>query len=309
MHIRALITLAIALIMGGLTVFLINHYLQEEVTNRAASKVISTQPVVVAATDLKYGDKLDKLQLKIVQWPSAYVPKDSYSSIDAVIGKEPPVVLTQIQSGEPVLPYKLSPHGARGGLPAKIPEDKRAVTIAVNEVSGVAGFIMPGDYVDILHTTNAGRSDKQLITTNILQNVQVLGIDQIYSEENDKPRVVNAVTLLVTLYDAQRLVLAQSLGELNLALRNEFDASILEESTVSIKELSTAEPEREVKVTKRVRRPRPEPTVIKENVEVIRGLEITNQKFNKPKEGATPEQTPEKQPTAGSAPKTEQKKP
>ncbi len=278
MHIRALITLAIALIMGGLTVFLINHYLQKEVTTRAASKVINTVPVVVAATNLKYGQKLEKLQLKTVEWPSTFIPEGTYNNIDIVIGAEPPVVLTEIRAGEPILPYKLSPHGARGGLPAKIPEDKRAITIAVNEVKGVAGFIMPGDYVDILHSTNVGRVDQKMVTRIIMQNTQVLGIDQISEEETDKPRVVNAVTLLVTLHDAQRLTLAQHLGELNLVLRNEFDASILEEKMVSFKELLTVEPERQIKVTKRIRRPRPVDT--RANVEVIRGLEVTNQKVN-----------------------------
>ena len=290
MHIRALITLAIALIMGGLTVFLINHYLQKEVTTRAASKVINTVEVVVAATDLKYGNKLTKLQLKTVQWPATFVPKDSYSNIDTVIGDKPPVVLTEIRAGEPMLPYKLSPHGARGGLPAKIPEDKRAITIAVNEVKGVAGFVMPGDYVDILHTTNVGRVDGKVVTRIIMQNTQVLGIDQIAEEETEKPRVVNAVTLLVSTHDAQRLTLAQHLGDLNLLLRNEFDASILEEKMVSFKELLTVEPERQVKVTKRIRRPRPIDT--RANVEVIRGLEVTNQKVNKGDSTKTPKNKP-----------------
>lgn len=277
MHIRAIITLAIALMMGGVTVFLINNYLHREISNRAATQVIETTSVVVAATDLKVGNKLESVQLKVVQWPTSILPKNVFTSIDTVVGDKPPVVLTEVKAGEIILPYKLSSHGARGGLPSKIPEDRRAITIGVNEVKGVAGFVMPGDYVDILHTTNVGRLDEKTVTRIVLQNVKVLGIDQVHSDDENEPRIVNAVTLLVKLYDAQRLVLAQHLGDLNLVLRNEFDASILEEPAVTYKELLTADKERKVKVYKRIRR--------SPSVEVIRGLEVSNQQV---KEGAAP---------------------
>ncbi|MCK5880384.1 MAG: Flp pilus assembly protein CpaB [Sinobacterium sp.] len=286
MHIRAIITLAVALIMGGVTVFLINNYLNEEVRTRTATQVIETTPVVVAASDLNAGSKLEDIQLKVIDWPTAVLPENVYQTVEAVIGEAAPVVLTEVKAGELILPYKLSPHGARGGLPSRIPEDKRAIAIAVNEVKGVAGFLMPGDYVDILHTTNVGRLDERLVTRIVLQNVLILGIDQIDTEE-DKPRVVNAVTLLVNTYDAQRLTLAQNLGDLNLVLRNEFDASILEETAVTYKELLNADKDRKVKVYKRIRRA--------PSVEVIRGLEVSKQQV---KEGVAPAK--EAQPSAQS---------
>lgn len=287
MHIRAIITLAIALIMGGITVFLINHYLQQEVSYRAASKVIDTTPVVVAAANIKSGTRLDKVHLKIVDWPAKAAPENSFASVEAILGDKPPILLSEVHSGEPILPYKLSKQGARGGLPARIPENWRAITISVSEVTGVAGFVTPGDYVDVLHTTVLGQPDKLPVTSVLLQNVQVLGIDQVSSPEDSDPKVVNAVTLLVSLYDTQRLTLAQETGNLNLVLRNEFDASILEGGIVSSKELMKIEAqpeEKEVKVFKRATRKPAAAAPTHSNVEVIRGVEVTTQKVNKEKD-------------------------
>ena len=288
MHIRAIITLAIALIMGGITAFLVNYYLQKEVSARATSQVIETVPVVVAATDLKTGVALDRLQLTVIDWPRASLPEDSYSSISTVLGDKPPVVLTRVNKGEVILPYKLSPHGARGGVPSRIPEDRRAITIRVNEFSGVGGFVIPGDYVDILHTTDLGRIDNRKVTRVLLQNVKVLGIDQIASEEESKPKVVNSITLLVKLDEAQRLTLAQSTGDLTLALRNDFDASILEHAVITYKELLSDDPEetrKPVQVYKRQRRATP-------SVEVIRGLEVTKEEVQ---EGSVPQEQPQQE--------------
>lgn len=302
MHIRAVITLAIALIMGGITVFLINHYLQEEVSYRAASKVINTKPIVVAAANVKTGTRLDKMHLKIVDWPEKTAPEGSYSKIEDVLGDKPPILLNEVRVGEPILPYKLSSHGARGGLPARIPENWRAITIAVNEVTGVAGFITPGDYVDVLHTTTSGQDDKQPVTRVLMQNIQVLGIDQISSQDESDPKVVNAVTLLVSLLDTQRLTLAQEIGTINLVLRNEFDASILEESIVTNKELLKLEDakivEPEVKVFKRATRRPATPVSNHTDVEIIRGLEVTTETVNKDKQPKA-----EEKPAADTVPK------
>jgi pilus assembly protein CpaB len=188
----------------------------------------------------------------------------------------PPIVLKKIAKNELILPYKLSPFGARSGLPPKIPEDMRAITIAVNEVSGVAGFVLPGNYVDVLLTSNIGRRDKLPATRTLLQNIQVLGVDQLSSEDEDKPKVVNAVTLLVTPKEGKMLSLASKVGKLGLLLRNEFDASIIAQEVVSTKTLLEAYQETKPKVTKRVRRVVP-------TVEVIRGLDIQKQRVQEAK--------------------------
>jgi len=218
-------------------------------------------------------------------------PEGAYSDVAVVIGEKPPVLLTETKRGEIILPYKLSPHGARGGLPARIPEDMRAATIPVTEVTGVAGFIAPGDFVDVLHTSAVGRSDQIPVTRVLLQNVQVLGVDQVSSEDEAKPNIVNAVTLLVKTEQGQRLTLALATGTLSLLLRNEFDASLIATNDISWRQLMPEEVVREEtpKVVRRerrivteVRRPAPAmalPPATKEmdKVEVIRGLNVTKQ--------------------------------
>lgn len=267
------------MVAGLAAVFLAKTMVDQQVTTATVEQV-ETVPVVVAKVDLKMGTRLDKMMLDTIDWPTESLPDNYFSSIDDVVGKEPPIVLKQMRKGEVVLHYKLSPHGAKGGLPAKIPEDMRAITIAVTEVRGVAGFVLPGNYVDILHTTAVGRRDDKPVTRVLMQNMQVLGVDQISSEDEADPKVVNAVTLMVSTIDGQKLTLASTVGELNLLLRNEYDASILEVKTVELKDLVPTDKPTAVRVYKRVRRP---------TVEVIRGLEIKKQSVSEGKElPATP---------------------
>lgn len=275
MQMRALIILVVALVAGLAAVFLAKTMVDQRVGDATTVEQVKTVPVVVAKVDLKMGTRLDKLMLDTIEWPEKSLPENYFSSIESAVGEEPPIVLKQMRKGEAILHYKLSPHGAKGGLPAKIPEDSRAITIAVTEVRGVAGFVLPGNYVDVLHTTKVGRKDKQPVTRVLMQNVEVLGVDQISSEDETDPKVVNAVTLLVSTIEGQKLTLAGTVGELNLLLRNEYDASILEVKTVDLNDLVPTDKPTKVKVYKRVRRP---------TVEVIRGLEIKKQSVTEGKE-------------------------
>lgn len=292
MQIRALIMLAVALVLGGITVFLVNNFLQSEVGGQGRIQKMRTVPVVVAAQDIKSGTKLDKVMLTTVDWPAETVPDGVYADVAKVIGEKPPVLLQETKRGEVILPYKLSPHGARGGLPARIPEDMRAKTIPVSEITGVAGFIAPGDFVDVLHTSAVGRSDEIPVTRVLLQNVQVLGVDQVSSEDDAKPKIVNAITLLVNPESGQRLTLALATGSLTLLLRNEFDASLLETTDIGWRQLVPEEATVAVERPKVVRRERrvvtvvkqqapatavPAPVVERDRVEVIRGLNVSRQ--------------------------------
>lgn len=291
MQIRALIMLAVALVLGGITVFLVNNFLKSEVGDQSRVQKMRTVPVVVAAQDLKSGIKLEAVMLRTVDWPADSAPDGVYADVAAVIGEKPPVLLTETKRGEIILPYKLSPHGARGGLPARIPEDMRAATIPVTEVTGVAGFIAPGDFVDVLHTSAVGRTDQIPVTRVLLQNVQVLGVDQVSSEDEAKPKIVNAVTLLVKTEQGQRLTLALATGTLSLLLRNEFDASLIATNDISWRQLMPEEVVREEspKVVRRERRivtevKQPAPAMAvppssktMDKVEVIRGLNVTKQ--------------------------------
>lgn len=280
MQVRALILLILALAMGAVTVFMVNSYLQREVGRREVAETVDTTTVVVARVDIQPGTRLTEEILKVVPWPVNALPEGHFDNIQSLIrdSAQAPILLREARQGEPVLKYILSAYGARGGLPIKIPEDMRAITVSVNEVRGVAGFILPGDFVDILHTTNEGRADEKLVTRMVLQNVKVLGIDQVSSESQTEPKVVNAVTLLVSPFDGQRLTLAQSLGHLTMLLRNDFDASLVEESVATYKDLITIEKNRKTKIYKRVRRPK------LDKVEIIRGLKIEQKTMNEGEE-------------------------
>lgn len=283
MQMRALIILVVALAAGLAAVFLTKAMVDQRVGTGPQVTQVKTVPVVVAKVDLKMGTRLDKMMLDTIEWPEKSLPDNYFKSVDEAVGDEPPIVLKQMKKGEVLLHYKLSPHGARGGLPAKIPEDMRAITIAVTEVRGVAGFVLPGNFVDVLHTTKVGRKDNQPVTRVLMQNVEVLGVDQISSEDEQDPKVVNAVTLLVSTTDGQKITLASNVGELNLLLRNEYDASIIEAQTIALTDLVPTDVPTKVKVIKRVYRP---------TVEVIRGLNIENQRVTEGKElpatGTTP---------------------
>jgi len=292
MQIRALIMLAVALVLGGITVFLVNNFLRGEGGQGRVQKLY-TVPVVIAAQDIKSGTKLEAAMLKKVDWPKDTVPDGVYGDVATVIGAKPPVLLQETKRGEIILPYKLSPHGARGGLPAHIPEDMRAATIPVTEITGVAGFIAPGDFVDILHTSTVKASDQLPVTRVLMQNVQVLGVDQVSSGDDAKPKIVNAVTLLVNPENGQRLTLALATGSLSLLLRNEFDASLLATTNMVWSKMVTEEVVRVVARPRVVVRERRVVVVVKQpapataapapaekpsdRVEVIRGLNVTRQ--------------------------------
>ena len=280
---KALLLLLIALIIGALVTILISNLLTREVQERGTESVMKTTKVLVATADLKTGMRLDKLTVKQVDWPAENLPDGAYTNVGDLLGDTPPIVLKKINKNEIFLPYKLSPQGARGGLPPKISEDRRAITIKVTEISGVAGFVLPGTFVDVVLTSTIGQRDKQLASRTLLQNVHVLGVDQLSSEDEDDPKIVNAVTMEVTPRDGKKIALAQEVGNLTLLLRNEIDASILVKDLVTIKTLqeSTLEPTKKVKVYRRVRR---SPTV-----EIIRGLDVEKKsvKEAKPLSGAT----------------------
>ncbi|MEA1988528.1 MAG: Flp pilus assembly protein CpaB [Pseudomonadota bacterium] len=271
---KAVVLLLIALIMGGVVTILVNTLLTQEVQQRSQETVMQTKKVLVAASDLKTGMRLDKLSVKQIDWPAENLPEGTYSNIDVLLGEKAPIVIKKINKNEIILPYKLSPQGLRGGLPPKIPEDRRAMTIEVNEVSGVAGFVLPGTYVDVLLTSKVGQKDKKPATHTLLQNILVLGVDQLSSEDEDEPKVVNAVTLQVTPKEGMMLALGQEVGQVNLLLRNEIDASILEKDVVTINDLLDIKPEptKKVKVIYRAVRKPTKPTV-----EIIRGLDIEKQ--------------------------------
>lgn len=219
---RALWSLLIGLMLAVVAVVGVNSMLGEKPEPQAPFKVVS---LVVAAHDLSFGTELNKAVLGVKDWPENSVPQGSFATIEDVLGDgtEPRVVLKPIVTGEPVLMSKITGFGAKATMSTVLPEGKRAFSVRVNDISGVAGFLRPGDRVDVLLTRqieekNTDKLDK--VTDVILQNIVVRGIDQIADEDRNKPQVVKAVTLEVSPEDAQKLALAEQVGQLSLALRN-----------------------------------------------------------------------------------------
>lgn len=246
---RAIAMLGLAVVLAGASVFLARNWIQEQ-----TRPVIVQQPkqddavmVVVASTRLSFGNTVRRDNLRLVKWPGDAIPEGAFTSIETVVGdKDERVVLRSIEINEPVLENKLSGFGGKASLAAILSPDMRAVTIRVNDVAGVAGFVLPGDRVDILLTRDRsgganGNNANNLITDVLLQNVKVLGIDQDANEEKNLPSVAKAVTLEVSPQQAQKLALASQLGSLALMLRNLADAEAEIVKTVSTRDLNVGE--------------------------------------------------------------------
>ena len=227
MKTRAFWMLGLAVIFAIAAVFLAQDWLKKR-SAAAAKNSMPTSSVVVANTSLKFGAVIRREHVSVIQWPAKVVPKGSFRKVDDLVkAGTSRVVLRRIEANEPILKTKVSGFGGRASLSTVIGAGMRASTIRVTAVSGVAGFVLPGDRVDVMLTRenlsnvkNGRRAKRNLVTDVMLQNIKVLAIDQNASDEKDKPSVAKAVTLEVTPHQSQKLILAQRVGTLSLTLRN-----------------------------------------------------------------------------------------
>nr|WKF61951.1 hypothetical protein HUO10_006483 [Paraburkholderia busanensis] len=190
----------------------------------------ATIKVVVAATDISLGQRVGPDYLKLADWPSDSVPPGAYTDIQKLDGR---VLKESLLHGEPVLDTKLTPIGTLGGLSAVIGEGKRAITVRVNDVIGVAGFALPGNYVDIIVNTQKdgsapGTQHDQNISKIVLEKILVLAVAQQVGRDETTPKVVDAVTLEVSPEQAEKIDLARSIGTLSLVLRNQIDPQAID---------------------------------------------------------------------------------
>jgi len=216
---RAVIVMTLAILFGLAAVVLASNWLLKQPATTSGR-------IVVAGADINIGQRLTPEMLKLVEWPAHSVPKGAFDDPQKLGGR---VLKTSILVGEPLSEAKLAPAGTLGGLSALITEGKRAITVRVNDVIGVAGFALPGNYVDIIVSTETepppqgGSQRQQSISKIVLERILVLAVAQEVNRDETKPKVVNAVTLEVTPEQAEQLDLARSVGTLSLALRNQVD--------------------------------------------------------------------------------------
>ena len=222
MRFSTIVMIGFAVLFGLLAVFLAQSWLNSQAEMRmksleAQKKAVPTQTIVVASKSLRFGNELTSMSLKEIAWPEGAVPVGAFGKISDVTADGRRVVLAAIEMNEPILASKITGPGQRATLSAVIKDGMKAVTIRVNDVEGVAGFVLPGDHVDVALTR---QRDKEAATTDVvLQNVRVLAVDQVADERTEKPSIVKAVTLEVETASAQKLALAASVGTLSLMLR------------------------------------------------------------------------------------------
>jgi len=216
---RITLVLLLALAAGGGLAYGTYSYMQNV---QVKTLSLPTRPVVVAASDLELGAELRPDDLRVVEWPESAMPMGAFANPDEVVGRG--LVMPVIQN-EPILPMKLAGKGAGSGLPVVIPEGKRAVSVRVNEVIGVAGYVLPGTRVDVLATASPSDKREDMTTKLVLSNVQVLaaGTKLEQDGEQGKPVSVTVVTLLVTPEESEKLTLGATEGKIQLALRNPLD--------------------------------------------------------------------------------------
>jgi pilus assembly protein CpaB len=284
---RAVVMVAASIVMG----LVVSAFAVHWVSSRAA---VASSKIVVAAMDIQLGSKLTPEMLSVIDWPSGSVPTGAFDDPKNVSDR---VVKSSIQRGEAILNARLAPVGTQGGLSAVISEGKRAMTVRVNDVVGVAGFALPGNYVDVMvnaqqdkvsTSPNQAQQDEHISKT-VLRHVLVLAVAQEAGRDDTKPKVVNAVTLELSLADAEKLDLARNIGSLSLVLRNQIDKG--EHPTTGVRKADLFGPSEPVRLTpvalkpsirpvpRRAPEPRPIPMVSESKIEVIRGMQKSSAEF------------------------------
>ncbi len=235
--------IAFAAMFGLLAVFLAQTWLNNQAEARMRSLEANKKPeapartIVVASKPLRFGDPIVAASLREVPWPEGALPAGAFRKIaDLAAAKR--VVVLPMNENEAVLASKITGPGQRATLSAVLGEGMKAVTIRVNDVEGVAGFVLPGDHVDIVLTRQI---DKENASNDVvIENARVLAIDQSADSLSFKPSVVKAVTLEVDVADAQKLALASSVGTLSLLLRKAGEMSAANTRRVTLSDLGRA---------------------------------------------------------------------
>jgi pilus assembly protein CpaB len=239
-----IVMIGFAVVFGLLAVFIaqawLNNQAQQARHFEPNQPAVAMKTIVVAKQPLRFGTELSAAMLKEIPWPEASMPTGAFHKIGDLLGKGRRVVLTAIEPDEPVLSLKITGAGQRATLSALVKPGMKAVTIRVNDVEGVGGFVLPGDRVDVVLTRQI---DKGSATTEVvLQNTRVLAVDQVADERAAKTTVAKSVTLEVSTVEAQKVWLASSVGNLSLLLRKAGDTAESRTRKITLSDLSNNEP-------------------------------------------------------------------
>lgn len=236
-----IVMVAFAVVFGLLAVFIAQAWLNGQAERRlrsleAQKKPLSTNTIVVAAQRLPFGVELAAEHLREVPWPSDAMPQGAFANVSGLLSAGKRVVLAPIEANEPVLAVKVTGPGQRATLSAIVGEGMKAVSVRVNDVEGVGGFVLPGDRVDVVLTRQIEKGDAT--TEVVLQNARVLAVDQSADDRTSKAAVAKAVTLEVDTLGAQKIWLAASVGSLSLLLRKAGELSSESTRRVTLDDLS-----------------------------------------------------------------------
>ena len=224
--------IGLALVLGGAAAVAAYYSITSIASQAAHRDSRNFRPVVVTANDLTFGVKLEPAMLKVVKYPKDAVPDGAFSSMDSVVGQTTKVFMS---AREAVTATKMSSRG--GGLSMLVRPTMRAASIEVNQVSGVSGFVLPGDRVDVLVTIDPRGTEEQAVTHTILQNVEILAAGQKTQQKDNNPITVQAVTLLVNPDGAEQVAHAQHEGSITLVLRNPEDQDQVQVASISTREM------------------------------------------------------------------------
>ena len=245
MRASTIVMIGFAVVFGLLAVFIAQVWLNNQASMQAKNfeankKPMTTRTIVVAKQPLRFGTELNASMLQEVPWPEGSVPTGGFATVNEVVSGGRRVVLAAIEANEPVLALKITGAGQRATLSALVKPGMKAVTIRVNDVEGVGGFVLPGDHVDVVLTRQI---EKGSATTEVvLQNTRVLAIDQTADERAFKAAVAKSVTLEVDTVEAQKVWLASSVGSLSLLLRKAGETAEVKTRKITLKDLGTNEP-------------------------------------------------------------------
>ena len=235
------IMLVVAILMGGSAAYLTRSWLKDQTRASSAFQPVGT--IVVAAESLAYGTTMTPDNVVEIPWFSNTVPEGAFAVKDDLLSGGRRVVLSPLKRGEAVLRSKITGPGQRASLASLLDEGKRAVTVSVDDVRGVAGFVLPGDFVDIVVIADDGSPKRQSYSDILLEHVKVLAIDQVASEGEGQPTVAKAVTVEVTKEQAQKILLATNIGKLSLILARPVESKPDPNRRVSEKDIGRTTPE------------------------------------------------------------------